>query len=102
MTMRALYRTIMDMSHIGASLLKAKLGKYLRAVRSGRAFVTTDRDEPVAELIPHRASPHSQKSLPISQPRDPGAPALGVLHVRGIKRTDINTTELLRQDRDRR
>lgn len=39
---------------VGARELKARLGKYLRTVRSGQTLVVTDRGEPVAELRPLR------------------------------------------------
>ena len=37
---------------VGARELKARLGKYLRTVRSGQTLVVTDRGEPIAELRP--------------------------------------------------
>lgn len=37
---------------VGARELKARLGKYLRTVRSGQTLIVTDRGEPVAELRP--------------------------------------------------
>jgi len=39
---------------VGARELKTRLGRYLRAVRSGSIIVVTDRGEPVAELRPIR------------------------------------------------
>ena len=39
---------------VGARELKARLGKYLRTVRSGQTLVVTDRGEPIAELRPLR------------------------------------------------
>jgi len=41
---------------VGARELKTRLGRYLRAVRSGSTIVVTDRGEPVAELRPIRAA----------------------------------------------
>ena len=37
---------------IGARELRARLGKYLRAVRDGATLIITERSEPVAELRP--------------------------------------------------
>jgi prevent-host-death family protein len=37
---------------VGARELKARLGRYLQAVRQGSTLVVTDRGEPVAELRP--------------------------------------------------
>lgn len=42
----------MPRNTVGARELKARLGTYLRAVRSGRTLIVTDRGEPVAELRP--------------------------------------------------
>jgi prevent-host-death family protein len=37
---------------VGSRELKARLGAYLRIVRSGKTLIITDRGEPVAELRP--------------------------------------------------
>lgn len=37
---------------VGSRELKARLGAYLRIVRSGTTLIITDRGEPVAELRP--------------------------------------------------
>ena len=35
--------------------LKARLSEHLRAVRRGHALVVTDRDTPIARLVPYRS-----------------------------------------------
>jgi len=37
---------------VGVRELKARLGRYLQAVRQGSTLVVTDRGEPIAELRP--------------------------------------------------
>ena len=84
-----------------SSHLKAKLGQYMRAVKEGKEVIVTDRDQPVARLVPFK--PHSvQAGIRIYKPRDPSAPALGDLQIRAINYEGLNTTELLREDRSRR
>lgn len=90
----------MTMIRVSSSQLKAKLGKYMQAIREGKQVVVTDRQEPIARLVPYRKQ--RQQALRVSAPRDPAAPPLGAVKVRSIRRRDIDTTALLRQDRDRR
>ena len=40
------------MNSIGVAELKAKLSEYLRAVRKGHEVTITDRDQPIARLVP--------------------------------------------------
>jgi len=84
-----------------ASQLKAKMGRYMRAVRSGQEVLVTDRDQPVARLVPVDAAAPTT-GLRTSAPRDPAAPALGEIEVRGLRRRGIDTTALLVEDRSRR
>lgn len=86
---------------VSTSQFKAKLGVFMKAVREGKEVVVTDRDEPVARLVPferERGSP----VLTVSQPRDPTAPPLGTLTVRSIRYAGPSTTTWLREDRRRR
>jgi len=86
-----------------SSRLKAKLGQYMRAVRSGKEVVVTDRDQPVARLIPYREQqPIEGEELQIAQPRDPGAPPLGDVSVQAIRYRGRSTTSLLLDDSARR
>lgn len=96
--------TIESMTHkTSASRLKARMGQYMRAVRAGEEIVVTDRDQPVARLVPFKgASSPAPDTLPIVQPKDPGAPPLGKVRLRAIRYRGRSTTELLLQDRKRR
>ncbi|MSP58735.1 MAG: type II toxin-antitoxin system prevent-host-death family antitoxin [Myxococcales bacterium] len=88
------------MSKTRSSELKAHLGKYLRAVRAGREIVVTDRDVPIARMIPYRAE--VAQGLQIVEPRDAAAPPLGKLTVRAVRVPGVDSTALLREDRTRR
>jgi prevent-host-death family protein len=93
----------MAMRHrTSASKLKARMGQYMRAVRAGEEVVVTDRDQPVAKLVPFKAGPPMREDLPIVQPKDPGAPALAKVEVRPIRYRGRSTTALLAEDRGRR
>jgi prevent-host-death family protein len=85
---------------VSTSQFKAKMGKYMKAVRDGREVVVTDRDEPVARLIPYGAA--KEEACKVSDPRDPVAPALGKISIRGIRYQGPSTSSLLMEDRSRR
>ncbi len=89
------------MIKVSASGLKAKMGQYMRAVRSGKEVLVTDRDQPVARLVPVAKHPEVE-GLVASQPRDPTAPPLGRVKVRPVHVRGIDTNTLLREDRNRR
>jgi prevent-host-death family protein len=90
----------MDM-RTSASQFKAKLGRYMKAVRQGREVVITDRDEPVAKLVPY-AAPVAPEATAVEQPRDPSAPPLGDVEVRPIRVPGVDMVSLLLEDRRRR
>ena len=90
----------MDMNTVSASQFKAKMGRYMRAVQGGEEVVVTDRDRPVARLVPFERRDAGE--LRVASPRDPAAPPLGELEVRGLRQRGTETTALLREDRDRR
>jgi prevent-host-death family protein len=90
------------MERVSSSNLKAKLGRYMRAVRSGREIVVTDRDEPVARLVPFRADRAQVRRVSTSKARDPAAPPLGEVEVASIRYRGPSTTALLLEDRKRR
>ncbi len=86
-----------------SSRLKAKMGQYMRAVRAGKEVVVTDRDRPVARLVPYdERGVAGQEELTVARPRDPTAPPLGEVEVRAIQYRGRATTELLEEDRARR
>jgi prevent-host-death family protein len=86
-----------------SSNLKAKLGQYLRAVRAGKSVVVTDRDEPIAQLVPYRqAAPAPDDEPRTDRPRDPGAPPFSEVVVHPIRYRGRSTTSMLADDRKRR
>lgn len=89
------------MMKVSSSHLKARLGRYLRHVRAGKELVVTDRDVPVARLVPIAASGY-EDALPVWQLRDPAAPRLGDVEVRAIPYRGTDSTTLLREERGRR
>jgi prevent-host-death family protein len=92
----------MDMKQrTSASRLKARLGQYLRSVRAGGEVVVTDRDQPVARIVPWREPLEPVDPLPVASPRDPGSP-FSELAVRPIRYRGRSTTRLLAEDRKRR
>lgn len=84
-----------------ASKFKSKLGQFMRAVREGKEVLVTDRDQPVAKLVPVRPA-NPSPAIHVSGPRDPASPSLGRIVVAGIKHRSTDTTSMLREDRDRR
>jgi len=94
----------MDMTiRTSSSRLKAKMGQYMRAVRSGKEVVVTDRDQPVARLVPYRDPEGlAADELVLERPADPAAPPLGEVEVRPIRYKGKSTTALLMEDRRRR
>jgi prevent-host-death family protein len=42
------------MTRVNVSTLKARLSRYLRAVRRGEEIVVTDRNLPIARVVPFR------------------------------------------------
>jgi prevent-host-death family protein len=83
-----------------ASRFKTNLGKFMRAVRAGQEVVVTDRDEPVARLVPFRAQA-ANKGLVISRQAE-GNTRFDRVKLASIRYRGTSTTQLLRDDRDRR
>lgn len=73
----------------------------MKAVREGREVVIKDRDRPVARLVPFQ-KPAGRVEALVSYPKDPAAPRLKDLAIKRIKYRGRSSTELLREDRDRR
>ena len=86
-----------------SSRLKAHMGQYMRAIRAGKEVVVTDRDRPVARLVPYSEGTAPAGDGPeIVHPRDPAAPPPGELEVRPIRYGGPSTSSLLAEDRKRR
>jgi prevent-host-death family protein len=79
------------------------MGTYMKAVRSGDEVVVTDRDQPVARLVPYRETEQAPgEDLEVVQAKDPAAPAFSKLVIRPIRYRGPSTTALLEEDRRRR
>lgn len=89
------------MTTVPATHLKHHLGRHLRSVRAGIEIVVTDRDEPVARLVPFSTVP-TRSGVDIAIPSDPTAPPLGDLEVAAVHVRGFDSTAVLRADRDRR
>jgi prevent-host-death family protein len=83
------------------SRFKARLSAYLRLVRKGQEVIVTNRDEPVARLVPYDTR---EKDLDRSflLPKDPTAPPLGKVKVKGIPYRGTDAVADLIADRRRR
>lgn len=90
------------MLKVTATQLKIRLGQYMKAVRSGKALIVTDRQQPVARLVPYREAPASKRGPEVWQARDPAAPPLGELTACAIRYAGRSTTLLLTDERRRR
>lgn len=89
---------MIDMKKATATQLKNHLGQYMKYVRAGVSIVVTDRDEPIAKLVPYDPG----KEPLIVRPRDRASPCLGALKVQSISFRGTNTLSLLEEDRARR
>jgi prevent-host-death family protein len=85
---------------VNIARFKAQLSSYLRSVGKGNELVITDRDRPVARVVPYR-EPAGKGELQVVEPvRDPaGLKRLRFPPVRG-KKTDV--VALLLEDRAKR
>ena len=82
------------------SRLKARLSSYLRAVQRGQQVVVTDRDQPIARLVPYEAKRRESDSL--LMPRDPTAPPLGQVAIDAIAYRGTHVVDDLLAERRRR
>jgi prevent-host-death family protein len=81
------------------SQFKAKLGVFMRKVREGGEVIITDRDRPVARLVPFEAS--APVGLQMIRP-EPGTTPFGKIKIKGIPYCGTDSTAMLREERDRR
>ncbi len=75
--------------------LKARLSEYLRRVRRGRALTVTDRETPIAQIIPYQAR---AASLTVRHPM-PGAPRLATIPMPPPLAIKANVVQLLAKER---
>jgi prevent-host-death family protein len=91
----------MYMKKVGVARFRSSLGRYLRAARQGRGVVITDRDRPIARLVPWDAPP-SGGFIRTVKPRQRGAPPLGRVKVRSVRVPGVDSLALLMEDRANR
>ncbi len=86
----------MAMKRVGVADLKNQLSKHLRAVEAGGEFEVTDRDRPIARILPVQANTR----VAVQPSRKPFA----VLRSRTYRSAGwaIGSTELLLEDRQGR
>ena len=86
----------MAMKRVGVAELKDQLSKHLRAVERGAEVEVTDRDRPIARIVPVR----SPTSVAVQPPRRPFAS----IRARRYKRAGwtVGSSELLIQERQGR
>ena len=90
------------MTKTSTSNLKAHLSEFLKAAHEGEEIIVTDRDRPVARLMPLEAPRARRKAaLEIRQPA-PGIPPFASLKIKGIRFRNTDSTLELREDRDSR
>lgn len=84
------------MKRVGVAELKNNLSRHLRAVEAGEVLEVTDHDRPIARLVPIEV----KTRLVLRPPLKP----FSEISRRRYPRIDlpVSSTELLRQDRDRR
>ncbi len=75
--------------------LKARLSEYLRRVRRGRALTVTDRETPIAQIIPYQAG---AGSLTVRRPM-PGAPRLAAIRMPPPLAIRADVVQLLAKER---
>jgi len=77
--------------------LKNHLSEHLRAVEAGAELVVTDRDRPIARIVPHK---RTEKRVRVTRP------TRSFTTVRGKRYTPakwrINSTQLLLEERQQR
>ena len=86
------------MKRVKIAELKDQLSRHLRAVERGAEVEVTDRDRPIARIVP--VSRIGNNSLVIRPPRRPFSTVRGTRHAPA--RWDVSSTDLLLEERQRR
>jgi prevent-host-death family protein len=83
---------------VGVAELKAHLSEYLRGVREGEEVVVTDRDTPIAKIVPN-----TRKSRLVVRGPEPGAPPPSkIKFLPPIDLGGLDPVQILLEDRARR
>ena len=85
----------MVMDSVQIAELKTRLSEYLRRVRRGRTLTVTDRQTPIAQIIPYQAGP---ASLMVRHPM-PDAPRLAAIRLPPPLAIKADVVQLLAKER---
>lgn len=85
----------MVMDAVRIAELKARLSEYLRRVRRGRTLTVTDRETPIAQIIPYQAG---AASLTVRHPM-PDAPRLAAIRIPPPLAIKADVVQLLAKER---
>ncbi len=77
---------------------KDRLSEHLRAVEQGAEIIVTDRDRPIARIVPFRP----QAPIMVTPPKAPFASVRGKRWKRSRSRPSVSSTELLADERSER
>jgi prevent-host-death family protein len=83
------------MKTITISFFKAHISEQLRKVRKGARIIISDRDTPIAEVVPYRSGPAPKVSI-----REPRLAPFSI--PRSSIKIDHDPLEYLMEDRDSR
>jgi len=82
---------------VGVAELKARLSEYLRAVKRGEGVAITDRNEPIARLVPYA---ERAGRLVIREPRR-AYKSLGAVPLPPPAHLDVDVVDVLLEERNR-
>ncbi len=83
------------MNAVRIAELKARLSEYLRRVRRGQTLTVTDRETPIAQIVPYQAG---VASLMVRQPM-PDAPRLAAIRMPPPLAIKADVVQLLAEER---
>ncbi|MEJ7757971.1 MAG: type II toxin-antitoxin system prevent-host-death family antitoxin [Gemmatimonadaceae bacterium] len=86
----------MTISKVGVADLKAKLSEYLRTVKRGEEITVSDRNEPIARIVPFT----SRGALIVREPTREYKSFRDIKLPPPVK-LDVDPVELLLQDRNK-
>jgi len=80
---------------VNISVLKANLSKYLRAAQAGKTVIITDRDIPIAKVVPFAEPTGASQALTMIAPTKEKLSALHwpTIHVAGAMQRFIDARE---------
>jgi len=83
------------MSSVSIADLKARLSHYVRLARRGRTVTVTNREIPVARLVPLE----ERRNVLVVHPPEPGAPPPGKVKLPPPLKTKRDVVEVLLEER---